>query len=194
MNEITNLKGEIWKPVVGYEGLYDVSNKGRIKSIKSGRYKNKKIIRKVSYLSNGYAVVTLKTNRTQKTLYVHRIVFEAFVKKLPIWIGCTKGNKRMEINHKDENPKNNELNKLELVTCTQNNNYGNHNKRISIAKSKGVYQYDINLSLVKIWPSIKECNRNGFNSGAVCQCCKNRFGKEGNNVYKGFVWSYVPIN
>ena len=60
-------------------------------------------------------------------------------------------------------------------------------------QSKQVYQYDKNGELVAIWESTMECGRNGYNFGAVSQCCRNCFNREGNNVYKGYIWSYTEL-
>ena len=59
--------------------------------------------------------------------------------------------------------------------------------------AKQVYQYTIEGVLVKIWESMAECNRNGFSSAAICKCCKNEFNRKGNNIYKGYKWSYEPL-
>lgn len=60
-------------------------------------------------------------------------------------------------------------------------------------QSKLVYQYTLDNELIKIWPSTKECKRNGYNQGAISQCCNNRFSKN-KNIYKGFKWSFEPLN
>lgn len=193
MNEITNLKGEIWKPVTGYEGKYEVSNMGRVKSLNYGRMRTQKVLKSVKN-EHGYLVVNLWQNNKFKTKRIHRLVYEAFIGNLPDWVPNTSGDKRLEINHKNENKTDNRLENLELVTCTENNNYGTHRLRANGLRSKKVYQYTPNGILVKIWPSATSCKEGGFLQSNVSMCCNNRFNKQGNNRYKGFVWSYIPLS
>lgn len=189
---VENLEGEIWKPVVGYAGKYEVSNKGRMKSLNYKRTHKERIMKLYNH-PNGYVLVDLRRNGVREKRRVHRLVYESFVGKLPEWIATAKGDERMEINHIDENPLNNCVENLELVTCTYNNNYGSHIRRGALKQAFTVYQYTKDLELVKIWESVNECQRNGYNSRGVYQSCRNKFHKEGNNVYRGFIWSYTPL-
>lgn len=190
---IVDLDGEVWKDVVGYEGLYQVSNMGRIKSLK---YKRRNIPHITNYKPNqfGYIRVQLTKNGERKGMHVHRLVYEAFVGKVPKWIATAKGDERMEINHKDENKSNNCVWNLELITAKENVNYGTGIARRSKTQtnkrnSKKVYQYTTCGELVKIWPSTMECNRNGFYFSNVAACCVGR-----RKHYKGFLWSYEPMS
>lgn len=54
--------------------------------------------------------------------------------------------------------------------------------------AKQVYQYTLDGKLVGIWPSTRECGRNGFDQGAVSKCCRGEL-----QTYKGYIWSYVPL-
>lgn len=192
---VENLEGEIWKPVVGYEGLYEVSNFARVKSLKSGRYNNIVALRKPVVQKNGYVSLYLSKNKEKKCFYLHRLVYDAFYGNLPKWDSHAKGKDRLEINHKDENPLNNRLENLELVTCYQNNNYGSHNKKIGLSRERKVYQYTLEKVLVRTWRTPKECAEHGFNQGAIAACCKSVFGhKKNKNKYKGFIWSYTPLD
>lgn len=193
-DKIENLEGEVWKDVVGYEGLYQVSNKGRVKSLFTRNIQKERILKGV-LAKEGYIVVSLYKNKTKKQFRVHRILWDAFYGNLPKWNPNLPGNDRMEINHKDENPSNNNIENLELISCTQNLNYGSHNKKMVKSLSKIVYQYTLDGKLVKIWQSAQECHRHGFVNGAISRCCRNkynRFGKEG-RMHKGFLWSYHPL-
>jgi len=108
---------EIWKPIKGYEGIYEVSNLGRVKSlarkirITNGfRYTNDVILRhKVS--KSGYKQVSLSRNGFAKSDYVHRIVTKAFLGEIP---------KDMSVNHIDCNKLNNKVDNLEIVTYSEN--------------------------------------------------------------------------
>lgn len=185
---IEDLEGEIWKPVVGYEGKYEVSNLGRVKSLSYlGHNKNQILKTQIVY---GYEVITLWRNDVSQHCRIHRLVYEAFNGKLPKWIAKDNGNKRMEINHINEITTDNRLENLELITHTENIRHS----KIKIAKShyKKVYQYTTSKCLVKVYDSIKSCSDYGFNSSSVCRCCKNSFGKA-TNKYKGYIWSYIPL-
>ena len=117
---------EIWRPVVGYEGLYEVSNTGRVRSL--DRYVRCKSYRlhKGKVLSpgkdkDGYLFVVLSCNGKHKTIAVHKLVAQAFIPNpddLPI------------INHKDEDKTNNRVDNLEWCTAKYNMNYGTRNIRI----------------------------------------------------------------
>ena len=115
------LKQEIWKPISNYEGLYEISNKGQIKSvgryIKSNhnntRFQEEKI-RKLTVNNKGYITVRLCKNGKYKTFLVHRLVAETFI---PNPLGYN------EINHKDENKTNNKVDNLEWCSHDYNINY-----------------------------------------------------------------------
>ena len=119
---------EIWKDVKGYEGICQVSNYGRLRTI--GRFVansrngektlyRKPIIKKQT-LSGGYLIVTLNKDGKCETAFVHRLVAAAFVP------GFTE--RKNQVNHKDEDKTNNRADNLEWVTTAENNIYGNHIK------------------------------------------------------------------
>ena len=165
------MKKEIWKDKKDYEGHYQVSNCGRVKSIKFG----KEIILKQN-IRNGYYYVFLSKNGIVKKYYVHRLVAEAFIDNpdnLP------------QINHKDENKLNNSVENLEWCDTKYNVNYGTALTRRTIKKSKIVYQYTLEGNFIKEWPSARECGRNGFNQSSVSACCRGEL-----KTHKGFIWKY----
>lgn len=104
-------ENEEWRPVVGYEQWYEVSNLGRVRRVKCQYYSK----RKLDVLKPGggkqYPLVCLYANRTRKICLVHHLVMAAFVGPRP---------KGYEINHKDGNKKNSRLSNLEYVTPSQN--------------------------------------------------------------------------
>lgn len=179
---VQDLENEIWKPVKGYEWKYEISNLGRVKSLFTG------LLLKPARQSNGYYSLFLSKNGKKKSFYLHRLVYEAFHGSIPKWEATAKGDERLEINHKDEDPSNNCLDNLELVTCRQNNNYGTHNERSGKNREKKVYQYNSDYELVGIWDSTKKSVSGGFNQGAVSACCRGKKLK-----YKGFIWSFIPL-
>lgn len=107
------MEEEVWLDVVGYEGLYQVSNYGRVYSISLGRQLS------IFNHNTGYKRVRLAKNGHPKTKYVHVLVAEAF-------IGRPDDGKKYVVNHKDENRANNYVGNLEFVTHRENLNYS-HN-------------------------------------------------------------------
>lgn len=188
---VENLEGEIWKPVVGYEGKYMVSNMGRIKSLSYLRTGKEKLL-SLLFSKSGYLFTSLTKNNITKHHFVHRVVYEAFCGKIPKFIASTKGDKRMEVNHINEIKSDNRLGNLELITCTQNNNHGTHKQRIAKSNSKKVYQYTMDGVFVKEWESSKSCSEYGFNQSAVSACCRNVYCHHKRNDYKGYIWSFNP--
>ena len=122
---------EIWKDIEGYEGLYQVSNKGRVKSlsrlvVRVGKpnYITKEKILKCSELKGtGYPVVSLGSNNNFKSMLVHRLVAQAFIPN-PDNLPC--------VNHKDETRNNNDVRNLEWCTQKYNCNYGTARQRNSL--------------------------------------------------------------
>ena len=114
---------EIWKDIKGYEGLYQVSNKGHVKSL-NYRRTGKEGILKGRLDKDGYLRVGLCKNKKQKPFYIHRLVAKAF---LP------NPNNLPEVNHIDENKENNHVENLEWCDRKYNNNYGSRNERASVS-------------------------------------------------------------
>ena len=101
-----NVDNEVWVDVKGYENIYKVSNKGKVKT-------NKGLIKKTFINNSGYECIDLHKNRKRKKHLIHRLVIEAF-KPNP------DKNKYTEVNHIDENKLNNNLDNLEWVTPSEN--------------------------------------------------------------------------
>lgn len=171
---------EQWKSITDYEGLYEVSSLGRVKSLKF----NKEKILKPQKDGSGYLQVQLCRNGKMKAFKVHRLVATAF---LPNPIGLP------EINHKDENKINNALNNIEWCDRKYNNNYGNRNKKISKAKSKAVEasRFSDFRTIELRFSSTREADRNGYFSSHVSDCCRGCYCGEGNNKYQNLYWRYA---
>lgn len=191
---------ESWKDIEGYEGLYQVSNLGNVKSLKNNKTKKEKILKPFK-TRKGYLQVILCKNKTIKRFSVHRLVANAFIEN-PNNYPC--------VNHKDECGTNNVVENLEWCTYKYNTNYGtcierraksiknntNRSKAISkantnnpkISKQVGAFK---DCNLVMTFPSTREANRQGYNKGNVSACCRNCYMREGNNVYKGYEWRYI---
>ena len=182
---------EIWKTAIYddivYEGLYKVSNLGRILSLNYKRTGKAELMNPVTD-TKGYLQVHLRKNGETKTCSVHRMVAQTFIPNpdnLP------------EVNHKIEGEKGKKINMvffntdgsidkekstIEWVTSKENNNYGTRTERTS----KPVIQLSLSGDLIREWPSVAECGRNGFNQGAVSLCC---LGKQ--KTHKGFRFMFA---
>ena len=174
---------EIWGDIPGYEGRYQVSNLGRVKSLavlgKTG-CSNKDRILKNNVSVYGYARVTLWKNKKPKLFFIHRLVWLAFN-------GCIP--EGMQINHINENKLDNRLENLNLMTPKENTNWGNCIKKrsqkfINGAKSKSVLQYDLDGNFIKEYPSTKEAERQtGIKH--ISECCLGVY-----KQMKGYIWKY----
>ena len=179
---------EEWRNIEKYEGSYQVSNEGRVKSIeRKVPFRNsfrtiKERILKLIDDEDEYKVVNLYKEGSKKMKKVHRLVADAFIPnpdKLP------------QVNHKDENHSNNNVDNLEWCDPPYNLNYGSRNARASQTsfngkKSKKVNQYTLEGEFVKEWPSMREAERNGFDATSISNCC---LGKQ--QTHKGYKWSFL---
>ena len=163
---------EIWKDIKGYEGMYKISNFGRIKSLErmvksnNNNYRKiKEIILKQRKDKYGYYKVSLNKDSKSKLYFVHRLVAQAFI---------SNPNNYLCINHKDENKENNEVNNLEWCTVKYNNIYGSRINRTKEKLKIPVKQYDLNGNFIKKWDSAIEIyNKLGYDFSLIRKCCKN---------------------
>ena len=195
---------EIWKDVIGYEGLYQVSNLGRVKRIKHTTKKlffSERIVNQYVNM-NGYMMAPLSKDGKDKHKAVHRLVAQAFIPNpdnLPF------------VNHKDENPLNNHIDNLEWCTVKYNSNYGNsktrmiesrksnpnyrqsltqgqitRNKLRCTGSEKPVLQFSLQGDFIREWKSLTTVEREcGISRAGITRCC--------NGVYKqckGYLWKF----
>lgn len=183
---------EIWKPIRGYEGWYEVSNLGRVKSVErdviyyvNGKqfvrhYKEK--IKEPNTNRGGYLYVILYKNGVGETKRVHRLVAEAFI---------PNEENKPEIDHINTIRDDNRVENLRWATHQENNN-----NELTLAKhfeklinredmSKPVNQYTLEGELIKVWPSISDCGRSGFCYQHISKCCNGK-----RKTHKGYVWSF----
>lgn len=185
---------EIWKDIEGFEGYYQVSNLGRIKSKKrvvnnKGTYGgkctfNEKILN--TTIDNiGYKVVVLSKDKIKSRKRVHRIVAKCFI---------PNPNGYKEVNHKDGIKKNSRVDNLEWCTHKENIQHAYKNNLINrIQKNKGklnifskaILQYDRNGKFIKEWECIRDierelkiCNQN------ISKCCKGIYNTCGGYIFK----------
>ena len=186
---------EIWKTAVYdgeiYEGLYKVSNLGRILSL---NYRNtgKPDLMNPGEDKDGYFQVCLSKNKETKTCKVHRLVAQTFLpnpENKPCINHKIEGEKGKKINmviFNEDGSVDEERTTIEWVTYEENNNYATRNERVAKAQSKRVIQLSLSGDFIKEWPSTQECGRNGFNQGNVAACCRGEISQ-----YKGFRWMYA---
>lgn len=166
---------EIWKDIPGYEGLYQVSNYGRVLSLYRYRKKSKNIL-KTFTRKTGYIAVTLQKNGKRETKLVHQLVALCFI---------DNPNNYPIINHIDENPSNNRVDNLEWCTHKYNSNYGTGKLRCAAAHHVACACYK-DGKLIKEYPSIESTKKDGFVPHAVCWVCKGNRAR-----HYGLEWRYV---
>lgn len=178
---------EEWKDIQNYEGMYQVSNLGNIKSVdridsKNGQRKGKML--KPYTAHNGYLKVTLCKESKTKHFAVHRLVAETFI---------SNPNNYPYVNHKDEIKINNKADNLEWCTAEYNVNYGTRNERMAKSinceewskKSKRkVNQYTLDGVFIKTWDSLKEAGEHyNISPTSISKACNGHY-KQSN----GFTW------
>jgi hypothetical protein len=175
----TNMQIETWKSIKGYEGLYEVSNLGRVKSLAKMRWNGKAYhlweerILKQGTNGNDYLVVNLYKNKNIRLVTVHRLVANAFV---------DNPNNFKEVNHLDENRKNNNVNNLEWCTRKYNCNYGNRTEKAKHCKQ--INQYDLQGNFINTWISaVEAANKLNINADSIY---RNANGKS--KTAGGYVW------
>lgn len=176
---------EEFKPILNYEGLYEVSNFGRIKSctreVKSGsgfRVMQEHFITQKDD-GNGYLIVNLWKDNKLKHYKVHRLVASAFI---------SNPNGLRDVNHKDENKYNNNVENLEWTSHKANINYGTHNERSVNSRSKAVGQYDkITKELLATYKNAYIAEEiTGINESSISKCCRNIRKYAG-----GYSWKFI---
>ena len=171
------MKGEIWKDVKDYEGLYQVSNLGRVKSL-NYRRTGKEGIMKPQKDRCGYLQIKLCKYGKDKQCRINRLVAQAFLENPE---GYT------DVNHIDENKQNNCVENLEWCSRSYNNTYNGRAKKVGKKISKPVFSVNKVSGLIMWWQSAKEAERcTGIDKGSISRCCKGKLNSAG-----GHIWFYA---
>lgn len=161
---------EEWRDIEGYEGLYQVSNEGRVKSLEryvnGGKQLVEEKIKSVFRMSDGYYGVNLYKDGTQKLKKIARLVAETFIPNptnLP------------EVNHKNEDKALNTVENLEWCDRSYNINYGTRNKRVGDHYNKKVCKLDLDGKVIFVYDSLTEASRdNNVAISRISNCCNNK--------------------
>lgn len=170
---------EIWKDVIDYEGIYQVSNQGNVKSlnrIDASGNRRTGIQLKLMYDSDGYHLVKLCKYGIIKTAKVHRIVAGAFI----------SNPKNLEtVNHKNEIKDDNRVENLEWLSAKDNSNYGTSQIRSGMGRRKPVKGTSLKTGEVIRFDSAKSTEKAGFTRSNVTSCCTGNL-----KHHKGYSWEY----
>lgn len=162
--------GEVWKDVKGYEGKYQVSNLGRVKSLaryrknngNSQTFQEEKIL-KQSINRNGYCIVELSLDAKRKRHSVHRLVAIAFI---------NNDEGKEQVNHIDENKQNNHIDNLEWCTCKENMNHGSHNKKMAATKGTAVIRIDKEGNCEEFYSMSEAARQTGISQSCISECVR----------------------
>ena len=157
-----------WRDIKGYEGFYQVSNNGFVRS--NIRQKTRGGILRYS-ICHGYKRVILCKNGIVKGVSIHRLVAEAFL---------SNQHGYDIINHKDENKQNNTVDNLEWCKQSYNVQYSR--------KTGGILQFDTHYNLINRWESANQAKKKGFDDSAIIKCCKGI-----RSTHKGYIWRYDEL-
>lgn len=181
MTDVT-IDREIWKPIKNYEGRYEISNYGRIKSFPTQR-RTTIIILKNKLTKDGYYETTLYSEEKPKSIRNHRLVAEAFIQNIE---------NKPQVNHKDGNKLNNYVGNLEWVTNQENithsieiglqNPIGHNNPN-----AKQVAQYGLDGNLIKKYKCMRYAEeQTGVRYTNISRVCNGHRKTSG-----GYIWKFV---
>lgn len=173
---------EIWKDILGYEGLYQVSNLGRVRSLDKRRWNGRTwCIKKGRVLRScdngvGYLVVNLKDEGVQHMQLVHRLVAKTFI---------NNPEQLKYVNHKDLNKRNNEVTNLEWCTAKQNVHHARRNGHLPTYYKKRVLCVELNREFESVAAAEKWLGLKGNRIANVCKL------KRGCKTCGGYHWRYI---
>lgn len=176
---------EKWKSIAGYEGLYEVSDLGRVRSLAHPARSKKGSLRtspgrimSAKEVEGQRPKVHLSKDGRVEWHSIHRLVARAF---------CPGYFEGAEVNHKDENPLNNRADNLEWCTRSYNCSYGHRNDKMKEQRRKAIRQLTLKGEIVATFPMLNEAARTTkVNAAHICDACKGRRSQAG-----GYKWEYI---
>jgi len=208
-NIIEKIDGDVytekWVDIINYEGLYQISSFGRIKSMnrivntKDGHKKHlKSTVLKQYIRDSGYLKAAISKDCRLKTFDIHRLVGIYFV---------PNPEKKPEVNHKKGVKTDNRAVRLEWSTSSENakhkfdiglqKGYWSGKKGKNHHASKEVIQYDMSMNFIKKWDCVPDiCRSTGFSNSTIYACCEEKERLINGVIYKrksafGFIWKYA---
>ena len=173
---------EIWKPVVGYEGLYEVSNLGKVKAIKWHRGEEEKEMKPYTTYK-GYLRLRLCKNGKGKQFQIHRLVAEAFI---------PNPENKPYIDHINTDRTDNRVENLRWVTNKENCNNPiskqNYSKSNKVKTAVPILQFDKNMNFIKKWESMTDAETSLGIKSRLSEYCGNKYGRK---TAGGFIWRYA---
>lgn len=169
---------EQWRKIPGYEGLYQVSDLGNVKSVFYKRRGQETILKPI--LRRGYLCVELCKDKKKKKYSIHRLVWEGFNGPIP---------EGMQVNHINEDKTDNRLENLNLMSPKENINWGTGVKRQSKSREKAIEQYSLSGELIKWYQSAAAVvaeNNGVWNENTIRDCCRRH-----KKTAYGFFWRYA---
>ena len=182
------MNGEIWKDIKGYEGKYQISDMGKVKSLERLTSNKRRVLKQINLSQklgkDGYLKVLLYKENSRKYVMVHRLVANMFIENFY---------NKPQVNHIDANKQNNNVSNLEWVTASENKL---HALSLGIGllgtgkdnvKSKKVNQISLDGFFIKTWAGQREVARVlKLSQSGICRCCK--YGK---GTIGGYKWEYT---
>lgn len=180
------LNNEVWKDIGGYEGIYQVSSLGNVRSLNrvdiisdERKFNRKGIMLKFKLCRKGYHRVQLYKNHKGKHCNVHRLVAIEFIPNL---------NNLAQVNHINGDKSDNSVNNLEWITNEDNMKHGIENNLMNFGhRATKVNQFSMDGEFIKSYPSMSQAHRDtGISNGGISMCAKGEYTHSG-----GFIWRYA---
>lgn len=178
------MEQEIWRDIKGFEGLYQASSEGRIRSIDrivdNSRYGKEKLKGRIlkPYKAQDYYAVKMFLNGKGYPKRVSRIIYETFIGPIP---------EGMQVNHIDENKTNNSISNLNLMTPKENSNWGTRVRRANKKRKKPVMQYTLDGKELCYWFSGQDASKElNIDESGISGCLTGRRKTAG-----GYIWKYA---